>query len=162
MVWYSSGKFNSMRVVISELSIFMSGFHRSPLSIYSLAIHYSRFFVTSSSLFLRNILRSLVLKAPVVCLIFLKFSYTIVLRLFTHYFCSFLLKQSENRPCLLVWVPVHCKLSCWVASINKLLLFLSAPSAGIFLSLVIRTSYTLILATSTNFYDHTYHYCFHL
>ena len=66
MFWYYLGKFDSMQVIISELSNFMSIFCRSLLSNLSLVIHYSGFLVSSSIFRLVNFLLILVLKAPVI------------------------------------------------------------------------------------------------
>ena len=72
MVWYSSGNFDSMWVIVSESSICTLNFRRSPLSSSSSVINYSGFLVMSSSLHLRNFLRSLVLEAPLVGSTFLE------------------------------------------------------------------------------------------
>ena len=61
MVWYSLGKFDSMRVIISDSSTFTSNFRRSPLSSSISVIHYLGFIVTSSSQHLGNLLHIIVL-----------------------------------------------------------------------------------------------------
>ena len=66
MIWYSSGKFDSMLVIIYESSMCMSGFCVSPPSILILVIHNLEYIVTSSIIHVANFLQSVVLKAPVV------------------------------------------------------------------------------------------------
>ena len=54
---------------------------------------------------------------------FLKFSSTLVLRLHNYQLLYSIIPWSENNPCLLVKVSAHCRMSCWVTSMQKLLLF---------------------------------------
>ena len=65
MVWYSSGEFDSMCIIIYGSSMCASIFRRSHLSSSILVIHSLVFLVTPSSFYLANILCSLVLEAPV-------------------------------------------------------------------------------------------------
>ena len=66
MVWYSSGKFDSMWVIIYESSMCTLSFCRSPLSSSMWVIRSSGFLVTSSSPHLENLFHIIFLEAPVV------------------------------------------------------------------------------------------------
>ena len=66
MVWCSSGKFDSMRDIISESSMCTSSLCRSTLSIAIMVIHSLGSLVMAYSFHLVNLLCSIILEAPVI------------------------------------------------------------------------------------------------
>ena len=66
VVWYSSGKLYSIRVVVYESSICASIFCRSPRSKSGSVINYWVFLFTSSSSYLESLLHSLIFETYVV------------------------------------------------------------------------------------------------
>ena len=123
MVWYYSGKFDSMRVIIYESSICTSIFHRYFLSSSISVIHSLEFLVMPSILHLENYLCSILLEAPVVESNFCEsFIHTCLV---SHYLLSFFFDSSviRKQTVFLVWVSACCRLSCWETS-NKKLIFL--------------------------------------
>ena len=163
MVWYYSGKFDSMRVIIYESSICTSIFHRYFLSSSISVIHSLEFLVMPSILHLENYLCSILLEAPVVESNFCEsFIHTCLV---SHYLLSFFFDSSviRKQTVFLVWVSACCRLSCWETSIQKLLLiFFRLCYLPVFLLPVRRTSYPLILAPAINFPDHIRHFYFSL
>ena len=85
---YASGEFDMMCVIVYALTMCMFNFHKSPLSSLILVIHSSRSFVTSSSFYFENFLRSLILEEFLIGSFVLRVSTTLTLR--DHiYFLSF-------------------------------------------------------------------------
>ena len=87
----------------------------------------------------------------------MKVSFALVLRFHTYSISSFLIKRSENRLCLIVWVSDCHRLPCSGNSIQKCF-YLS--SDGILLSPVNRVFNPLITALAVNFPDHIQHFYF--